>query len=1381
MKRLLFLATVYMFSVHTSYAQCDDPIVTSPQAYCGGGSSILLEAQGTDPASTYTIEMEDSFGDGWNGNEITINAGGVSNGPFTITTGSNASESFSVNEGDVLTATWVEGSWTTEVSFDIIDGSGNVVFSGVFGDAINYTVPAIGPYVLTWYDAPGGAVLGTGSPFEAVGTSVMPTASTGNYSFYVTQTGDGCTESAPVELIVNITDINVELSVINENCVGTSDGSFSVSNVSCGTAPFTYSVDGGSFGPAPTDLSAGTYQVVVQDNASLQSAPIIITVQTNNTLIPDTPSTEDSVLSACGGSSSILLNADVSSANVTFTINMEDSFGDGWNGNSITIFADGVPVLENATVPNGTSASASFEAPEGSTLTATWVAGSWQGEVSFDIIDDSGTSVYSGPFGGTIDYTVPVTAVNTLNWYDAPGGNYLGSGSPFEAVGTSVMPTASTGTYTFWVTQSNGCESDAIPITVNVTDVNVSLLTQDETCTGYSNGTFTIESVDCGTAPFTFSVDGGPFEAAPLLTAGTYSVIVQDDALLLSSPISITINTNETVVPFGPVVDNPDVYACVGDTSVSIEAIGEVTGADSLTTTFANNNGAQANMFAVNAIEETTILDFAINVDPGTVSVDVYYRTDNYLDVPGSNTNGAGWNLVGSATDIPSAGTGNPTDVPIPINVTIPAGETYSFHIVVAGALLNYTNGLGGLGNVFAANASLEFLEGHGGAGLFNCTYQPRVWNGVIRYQAVESMDVSWFDLSTGGQLLGDGSPFEAIGTSVMPDASSTGDYSFFVATNNNGCYSLETEEVTVHVSNVNVAISSVDASCNTGTDGSFVIDNVDCGLNPFSFIVDGSVAGPAPTDLSPGTYEIIVVDGNNDSSGVYNITIGSAQGPSDLVVNSIDDQSAEVSWNGNGSESGYIIEFGVPGFTPGTGSEVGTLTVSDTVGIVSGLEGNTTYDFYVSADCGTTPGDWGTISFTTDCSSYPVPFNESFEDDSETRVCWYNIVEVGTEEWTFQAGSSGGNVTTAYEGDLNARYISSFGTQTAKLASPRINTTGQDSVALIFAYAQQSWGADQNTTKVFVRNDGSAPWEEIAAYTANTDQWTLDTLYISDTTDQIEIAFEGTNNYGYANVVDAVEVLPCSLEPGIDGSDNVCRAVDTIDLNNFITAGEDFGYWSFPANESFVNGSIASVQFLPEGTHDFLYVVSTPCASDTTIASIVIYGPSSAGNDGSDTICMNEPYNLLSSLSGTIDLGGQWVDPTGQTLSGPSITGSAIPGSYNYQYLASNGICATDTSTVLLFVNPDCDYLGLMESELAFFDLYPNPTRGEFTIQASDAEGFFSVEITDLNGRTVRTLKNYITGNEIKSIDLSSYENGMYFVKIYNNTLFKTYRLVKD
>ena len=1386
MKKLLLLTLGFFASVSVFHAQCDQPVVVSPQSYCGGGTSILLDAEGTDPTSTYTINMFDNFGDGWNGSTITIDAGGVANGPFTVNDppGDTESATFTVNEGDVLTATWVEGQWTNEVSFEIVDGSGNVVFTGVFGDAINYTVPVIGPYTLTWYDAPGGAVLGTGTSLEAVGTSVMPTATTGSYSFFVTQTGVACTESAAVELVVDITDVNVELTAVDEICTGTSDGTFSISNVLCGTAPFSFSVDGGAFGPAPTDLTAGTYVVVVEDGAALQSSPITVIIETINTVIPSTPITADSVLYACVGASSILVDADASpsGAPATFTLNMFDSFGDGWNGNSITILADGVPVLVGATIDDGTAASETFTAPEGSTLTATWVAGSWQAEVSFDLLDGSGSIVNSDGYGGTIDYVIPATVYNPLNWYDAPGGTYLGSGSPFEVVGTSVMPTASTGSYTFWVTQENGgCESAAFPLMVNVSDVNVTLLVQDETCIDYANGTFSIETVDCGTAPFTFSVDGGAFGPAPQLTPGTYSVVVMDDANLESSPITVTINTIETEIPIDPpIVEQGDFYACIGDASVLIEAVGEVSEEDSLLTTMAAGNGQDGVMFPITAINQVTILNFAVNLQAGTNSAEIYYRPDNYINVPGSNSSDLGWILVGSASDIVSAAP-DYTDVPIPVNVTIPAGETYSFHVVMGtvGPDLSYTNG-NATGNVFASDANIEFIEGHGGT-LFNCNFNPRVFNGLIRYEATEFIDVAWFDMATGGAVVADGSPAEAVGTTVLPDANTAGDYSFYAATNNNGCYSLNTEEVVVHVSAVNVSLAPVDASCNAGADGSFTIDSVGCGAVPYSFVVDGGSAGPAPTDLSPGVYEVVVIDGNGDSSSVYYVTVGSAAGPSDVVINDLTDNSVEVSWNANGSETAWIIEYGAPGFVPGTGTEIGTVSVTDTVGIVTGLEGNTDYDLYVAADCGTTPGDWGSISFTTDCGVYDLPFNETFEDDSETRVCWYNINEVGDDDWTYQTGSSGGAVNTAFEGDLNARFVSSFSPSTSKLASPRIDVSNQDSVALIFAYAQEYWAPDQNITKVYKRASDTLPWIEIASYETNTPEWTLDTLYVADSSDQLEIAFEGINNFGRANVVDAVEVLPCSLEPGIDGSDNVCRAVETVDLNSFITAGEDFGFWSFPANESFVDGSIASVQFLPEGTHEFLYIVNTPCASDTTIASLVIYGPSSAGNDGSDTICMNEPYNLLSSLSGTIDLGGQWIDPTGTTLSGPGITGSSIPGSYNYQYVTSNGVCDADTSTVLLFVNPDCDYLGLMEAELGFFELYPNPTNGEFSIQANDAEGFFSVEVTDINGRTVSVMKNFITGNEIKSIDLSSSENGVYFIKIYNSNVFRTYRMVKN
>ena len=51
----------------------------------------------------------------------------------------------------------------------------------------------------------------------------------------------------------------------------------------------------------PTDLTAGTYVVIVRDGASLNSGPITVVIETINTVIPSTPTTADSVLSSVEG------------------------------------------------------------------------------------------------------------------------------------------------------------------------------------------------------------------------------------------------------------------------------------------------------------------------------------------------------------------------------------------------------------------------------------------------------------------------------------------------------------------------------------------------------------------------------------------------------------------------------------------------------------------------------------------------------------------------------------------------------------------------------------------------------------------------------------------------------------------------------------------------------------------------------------------------------------------------------------------------------------------------------------------------------------------------------------------------------------------------
>ena len=154
------------------------------------------------------------------------------------------------------------------------------------------------------------------------------------------------------------------------------------------------------------------------------------------------------------------------------------------------------------------------------------------------------------------------------------------------------------------------------------------------------------------------------------------------------------------------------------------------------TTTFAAGNGASGNMFGITAINTVTITSFDGHVaGPGTNNWSIYYRPDNYLLVPGANTSSVGWILLGSAANVPAMGNGIPTPIPVSFSVIIPAGFTYSFHVVsTLGGTVSYTNGTLA-GNVYNANADFQFHEGHGGT-LFSCNNVPRVFNGRIHYQS---------------------------------------------------------------------------------------------------------------------------------------------------------------------------------------------------------------------------------------------------------------------------------------------------------------------------------------------------------------------------------------------------------------------------------------------------------------------------------------------------------------------------------------------------------------------------------------------------------------------------------------------------------------------
>jgi gliding motility-associated-like protein len=117
---------------------------------------------------------------------------------------------------------------------------------------------------------------------ESGSNTVNPVVSTpGEYTLEVTDTGNGCTSTAIVNVSGNIDVPTVEgFQVIDPNCFGESNGSIILDNVTGGELPYLYSIDGSALGSNNqfSFLPAGQYDILVEDaNGCTVSQVITIT------------------------------------------------------------------------------------------------------------------------------------------------------------------------------------------------------------------------------------------------------------------------------------------------------------------------------------------------------------------------------------------------------------------------------------------------------------------------------------------------------------------------------------------------------------------------------------------------------------------------------------------------------------------------------------------------------------------------------------------------------------------------------------------------------------------------------------------------------------------------------------------------------------------------------------------------------------------------------------------------------------------------------------------------------------------------------------------------------------------------------------------------
>lgn len=532
-------------------------------------------------------------------------------------------------------------------------------------------------------------------------------------------------------------------------------------------------------------------------------------------------------------------------------------------------------------------------------------------------------------------------------------------------------------------------------------------------------------------------------------------------------------------------------------------------------------------------------------------------------------------------------------------------------------------------------------------------------------------------------------------------------------------------------------------------------------------------------TDIDPAAPDMADYVGNDLAQIQFEGTLASCLPPSALNASVITSNSAEISWTANGTATDWVLEYGATGFTP-TGVPTVTATANPTT--IIGLLSNTEYDVYIRSVC--SPSDssswFGPFTFITLCDAISaITVCEDFEDNSTTLNCW-RVID----------GNNDGNTWGRFLGYPNNGLVSAgiytdgnSGANDDYLVTPNLILTGNE--VMKFAYRVINAG-EPNDFQVLLSTTGTSPADftdtlmNLASY--NNIVYKDTVLNLSAYTGNVYIAFHippgGLD--GWYLFIDDVCFDICTPTPGVSASETICSLDQTLDLNTVITQGETNGVWSFDTNPSALNGSDLNLTALPYGTSSFNYIVTTGCTSDTTVATITVVQPSSAGSDGSIAVCRNQPFNLLSGLVGSANLGGVWTDPNAVVVPSGNATASNIPGQYNFKYIVSNGVCPADTAKVVVNVQ-GCDYLGLEDVAFEGFNLYPNPTTDLIYITNAGSSEVFNYEVLDMNGRVILKANDAITGTVTTEINLSQVEVGVYMVRVFNENADKTFRVVKN
>src|SRR5690554_3826363 len=325
---------------------------------------------------------------------------------------------------------------------------------------------------------------------------------------------------------------------------------------------------------------------------------------------------------------------------------------------------------------------------------------------------------------------------------------------------------------------------------------------------------------------------------------------------------------------------------------------------------------------------------------------------------------------------------------------------------------------------------------------------------------------------------------------------------------------------------------------------------------------------------------------------------------------------SVVLSWTGTGTS--YVIEYGLTGFTPGTGTTITTTNLTETI---SSLTANTTYDFYIEQICtsGPSAGAYGPVKVTTPCG-ITGDFHEGFETTplynypmGTPPTCW-SIIYTIPNTWSY----TGANSWMSNTGSRSMEVGRDYGTGDFMLVSPETDNLGNGTKRIRFSvYLDYYWpsapsiqiytldGPTASATKTLVETialpSSGYTWEEYTVILPNT------------TDDYFAFSFPEVPSQGYAYYyIDDVyyEEVPVPVLTTFIGNHNICYGGEIGTANVEVTDG----YPPF------------TYEWLPSGGN-------APTASGLAAGVYTITVTDALSRSVTDTITITEPAELLSNI----------------------------------------------------------------------------------------------------------------------------------------------------